>query len=69
MTTKIFAIRNKESGEFVSYNSKCAWAKGGNAKNAFALHHSWPRTLWDEQDTHELVELTEYYHMYKDLCE
>ena len=65
--TKIYAIRSKLTGDFVGYNSKCAWAKAGNAKNAFALHHR-PSMKWDEQDEFELVELTEYVAKYEGLC-
>lgn len=70
--SKIYAIRNKESGEFVSYNSKCAWSKAGNAKNAFTMHqpysYSTSKVKFDDQGEFEIIELTEYYFMYKDLC-
>lgn len=71
MTTKIYAIRNKSSGEFVSYNSKCAWSKAGSAKNAFNLHGSWQRNgkrvRFDEQNALEIIELTEYVWKYEEL--
>lgn len=67
--TKIYGIRNKKSGEFIQFNSKCAWSKIGNAKNAFNLHtgatHSYynpPRPKFDEQDEFEIVDLTEAYY-------
>ena len=35
----IFAIRDKTTGHFAVYGSKCAWVSAGAAKNAFALHN------------------------------
>ena len=69
MSTQIFAIRNKETGEFQAYNSRCAWTKAGNAKNAFAQRNKvWVNNVgfvtikFDEQDTYELVNLTDVYY-------
>ena len=65
MNTKIIAIRCKATGEFVVYNSKCAWAKPGNAKNAWAnANNGYGRDFvrFDDQDTHELVDLTDAYY-------
>jgi hypothetical protein len=66
--TSIYGILDTETNEFVSYNSKCAWSKVGNAKNAFNLHtgatHSWynpPRPKFDEQTRYVIVDLTEAY--------
>lgn len=73
--TRIYAIRNKETGEFVSYNSKCAWSKIGNAKNAFNLHtgamryYNPPKPKFDEQDVFEIVDLTEAYYRLEGLME
>ena len=68
--TKIYAIRNKQTKEFVSFNSKCAWSKAGNAKNAWAAANKVYGKVFvpfDEQDTHEIVELTEVVFMYEGL--
>jgi len=35
----IFALRDKTTGNFAVYGSKCAWVSAGAAKNAFALHN------------------------------
>lgn len=75
--TKIYGIRNKATGEFVSYNSKCAWSKIGNAKNAFNLHSDrvydsfaefYVRRKFDEQDEYEIVDLTECFYRLEGLC-
>lgn len=69
--TKIFAIRNKETKEFLAYNSKCAWTKRGNAKNAWANannHYGKDFVSFDEQSEYEIVDLTEIVYMYEDLC-
>lgn len=63
--TKIFAIKNKATGEFLCYNSKCAWTKAGNAKNAWTnANNGYGREFvrFDAQDAYEIVELTEVYH-------
>lgn len=57
--TKIYAIRNKQSGEFISFGAKIAWAREANAKNAFNLHL---RQKFDKQDVYEIIELTEAYY-------
>lgn len=61
MTTKIFAIRSKLTGEFLSFGSKCAWLTEGYAKMAFA-HHTYPKRKFDEQDEYEVIDLTEAYY-------
>lgn len=69
----IYAILDTQTNQFVSYNSKCAWSKAGNAKNAFAMHSGsryaphGARPYFDEQDRYVIVELSEYYFMYKQL--
>lgn len=62
--TKIFAIRNKETGDFQVYNGRCAWTKYGNAVNAF----NQSRNFMDRdtfEDTYyklyEIVDLAEFY--------
>ena len=62
--TKIFAIRNKETGEFQVYNGRCAWTKYGNAVNAF----NQSRNFMDRdtfEDTYyklyEIIDLAEFY--------
>lgn len=67
--TKIFAIRHKETKEFLVFNSKCAWTKRGNAKNAWANSMSiWQKpNLFDDQDEYEIIDLTEIVWMYEDL--
>lgn len=68
--SKIFAIRDKETKEFLVFNSKCAWTKRGNAKNAWANAQRYDsKVLFDEQDKYEIVELTEIVFMYEDLLE
>ncbi len=71
--TKIYAILDTETELFVTYNSKCAWSKAGNAKNAFSQHQpydkDWKRLKFEEQTRYKIVELTEYYWMYKGLQE
>lgn len=65
MSTKIIGIRCKATGEFIVYNSKCAWTKPGNAKNAWAnANNGYGRDFvrFDEQDEYELVDLTETYY-------
>jgi hypothetical protein len=70
--TKIFAIRNVETGEFISYASKCAWKTSGAAKAAFGLHsermEDFSQQKFDYQDKYELVDLTEIVYMYEGLC-
>jgi hypothetical protein len=68
--TKIFGILDTETNEFVSYNSKCAWSKIGNAKNAFALHGNvydkfagcFVKPYFDDQTRYVIVDLTETYY-------
>jgi hypothetical protein len=63
--TKIFGILDTTTNEFVSYNSKCAWTKVGNAKNAWAnAHNGYGRefTRFDEQERCKIVDLTEAYY-------
>ena len=64
--TKIYGIRNKITNEFISYNSKCAWTKVGNAKNAWANANWDYRTgksvKFDDQVNYEIVDLTEAYY-------
>jgi len=68
---KIFAILDSETNTFISYNSKCAWSKAGNAKNAFSQHapydKGWNRLKFDEQTRFVIVELTEPYFRLKGL--
>lgn len=69
MKTKIFAIREKSTGDFISFNSRCAWTKAGNAKNAWSgKTYLGKRVKFDEQDEYEIVELTEFVFMYEGLC-
>jgi hypothetical protein len=70
VSTHIFGIRHKETKEFLVFNSKCAWTKRGNAKNAWANAMSVrnKKNLFDEQDEYEIVDLTEIVYMYEDLC-
>lgn len=70
--TKIFAIRNKETGEFQVYNGRCAWTKYGNAVNAF----NQSRNFMDQntfQDTYyklyEIIDLAHFYNDYKGDCD
>lgn len=61
--TKIIAIRCKATDTFIVYNSKCAWTKVGNAKNAWANANRYHSVVkFDEQDEYELVDLTEAYY-------
>lgn len=60
-TNKIFAIRDKNTQEFVSFGAKCAWMTTGAAKSAFALH---TRKLFNDQNDYELVNLAELAWMY-----
>ena len=64
MSTKIIAIRCKATGEFLLFKNKCAWQSTGAAKSAWALHSTvnGRRDLFDSQNTHELVDLTEAYY-------
>lgn len=65
MSTKIIAIRCKATNTFIVYNSKCAWTKVGNAKNAWAnANNGFGRDFvrFDDQDEYELVDLTETYY-------
>lgn len=62
--TKIFAIRHKETKEFIVFNSKCAWTTLGGAKNAFAMHR---KVLFNNQADYEVIDLTEIVWMYEDL--
>lgn len=70
--TKIFAIRNKETGEFQVYNGRCAWTKYGNAVNAFNAN----RPCMDQktfEDTYyklyAIIELVESYNHYKTMSQ
>ncbi len=63
--TKIIAILDTETNGFISYNSKCAWTKPGNAKNAWAnANNGYGREFvsFNEQTRHKLVDLTETYY-------
>ncbi len=66
MGNKIYAILDTSTNEFVSFNSKCAWSKAGNAKNAFGCHmprdRNYEQQRFDEQERHKLIELTEYFY-------
>lgn len=71
MTTKIYAIREKETGEFISCNGHVAFSSAGNAKR------SWNRGLGafsdskrylQNSDVYEIVELTEIVSMFEELC-
>lgn len=71
--TFIYAILDTETDQFVKMTSgKVAWLTTGAAKNAFLLHmvsydKKWKKPKFEEQTRYEIVELTEYYHMYKGL--
>lgn len=72
--TKVFAILDTEENKFTSFNSRCAWSKMGTAKNAFTHNNQYwdgdkgfVRIKYDEQTRYKVVELTEYFYMYKDL--
>lgn len=68
--TKIYAIINKETKEFQSYNGRVAWSKYGNAKNAFdANRNLLDRETFDSRHhkLYEIVELTEMYYVLKGL--
>ncbi len=63
--TKIIAILDTETNEFISYNSKCAWTKPGNAKKAWAnANNGYGREFvrFDEQSRYKLIDLTETYY-------
>ncbi len=59
MTTKIFAIRNKSTGEFLSYNGRVAWSKAGNAKRAFDLNRPCLDRKTFDSDYHKFYEIVE----------
>ncbi len=70
MTTKIYAIMNKETGDFHTFNSRCAWTKVGNAKNAFDIDRpTLDRHTFDSYyyKMYEIVELTEAFYRLKGL--
>ncbi len=73
--TKIFAILDTETNQFVKMPSgKVAWESTGAAKSAFLLHmvsydKNWKKPKFEEQSRYKIVELTEYYWMYKELQE
>lgn len=63
--TKIFAIRNKDTGEFVSCNGHVAWAKAGSAKVSWGItykRYDERKGAFDKQDTYEIVDLEEAYY-------
>ena len=63
--TKIYAIRDKDTGEFKVYNGRCAWTKAGNAKNAFDKDRNCLDTLTFDTcyyKHYEIVELTEVFY-------
>lgn len=67
---EVWVIRHKESGEFVRFNGHVSWSGKGFAKlsyGASAVPYQERKGAWDRQDEYELVELTEYYNMYKRL--
>lgn len=60
----VYVIYDTEEKKFVTYNSKGAWVKSGNAKNAFNCHDlpRWQRnnnniTKFDEQTRYKIVKL------------
>lgn len=66
--TKIFAIRNKETGEFQVYNGRCAWTKYGNAVNAFNASRGYlDRHTFESLycELYEIVDLAEFYKLNK----
>lgn len=66
--TKIFAIRNKETGEFQVYNGRCAWTKYGNAVNAFDQSRNFmDRDTFEDTyyKLYEIVDLAEFYKLNK----
>lgn len=73
--TQIFAILDTETDEFVRMQSgKVAWESTGAAKNAFKLHKmeydsNWKKPKFEDQTQYVIVNLSEYYFMYKGLCE
>jgi hypothetical protein len=67
--TKIYAIIDTETNEFIAYNSKCAWTKPGNAKNAWAnANNGYGREFvrFDDQIRYQLVDLTEVYRCHEE---
>jgi len=69
---KIYVIRDKLTGEYCVFGSKCAWVNKGAAKNAFNLHMQeyydgrleFKRNYWDniehlfdKQGDYEIVEI------------
>ena len=70
--TKIYVILDTETDQFMSFGSKCAWLKEGFAKAAFQCHYvkydkNWKKPKFEEQSRFVVVDLSEYYFMYKQL--
>lgn len=63
--TKIFIIKEKLTGNFVKFGTKCGWVSVNAAKNAFNLHmrsyfnKGWSETagLYDSQDEFIIEEI------------
>lgn len=55
----IFVIVDNATGEFVCFNSKAAWTKRGNAKNAYNCAQGWlTGQRFDDQNEYSVVEIT-----------
>ncbi len=66
---KVYAIRNIATGEFERVNNKTCWMSVAAAKSSFSADY-WANkgVKFSEQNKYQIIELTEYYNMYKDLC-
>lgn len=70
----IYAIRHRETGEYIKFGSKCAWATSGAAKNAWHLHgriydgfaEQHVRLKFDDQGKYEVVDILGSYQYMKD---
>lgn len=70
---KIYGIRDKGTKVFLRFNRKVCWASVSAAKSSFRassgewVDKKYVYTKFDEQDTYEIIELTEYVAMYEGL--
>lgn len=74
MSERIYGIRDKGTKSFERFNRKTCWMTVGAAKLSYsASQKKWKDGKWiapkfDEQDTYEILELSQYVAMYGGLC-
>lgn len=67
--TKIFAILDTDTDSFCVFNGRNSWSALNALQSSFHAAQKYrlleDKMKWKEQTRYVAVELTEYYHMYK----